>query len=163
VPINSMRQLREEDVGFLDRAPKRFDFEASVAASPEDVFAAISGDPASWTWFPGLSGGSYEGPGPYGVGSKRTIRMGPTTYCETILVWDAPSRWVFRVDATTAPIARAIVEDWRVEPAPGGSIARWSLTMEPTPLFRVLSPLAPLVMGRLFRRAMRNLSTSLNR
>ena len=89
--------------------------------------------------------------------------MGPTTYVETILVWDAPHRWAFRVDATTAPIANAIVEDWRVEPRMvGGSIASWTITMDPTPLFRVLAPLAPLVMGRLFRRAMRNLERSLN-
>ena len=157
-----MRALRPESLDFLDRAPKRFHFSATLAAPPDAVFDAISGDPASWTWFPGLSGGHYEGDPPHGVGSQRVITMGPTRYEETILVWEAPTRWVFRVDATTAPIARAIVEDWRVEPGrAGGSNASWTMTMDPTPVFRVLSPLAPVVMGRLFRRAMRNLDREL--
>ena len=33
--------------------------------------------------------------------------MGPTRYEETILVWDEPKRWAYRVDAMTLPLARA--------------------------------------------------------
>jgi hypothetical protein len=162
VPIINLRQLRAEGLDFLERAPKRFDFEAPVDAAPDAVFAAIAADPTSWKWFPGVTGGAYSGTEPYGVGAERTLHMGRSTYIETMLAWDAPHRWAFRVDATTAPIARAIVEDWRVEPrAGGGSTARWTMAIDPTPLFRVLSPLAPIVMGRLFRRAMRNLGKSL--
>ncbi|HZN15405.1 MAG TPA: SRPBCC family protein [Acidimicrobiales bacterium] len=158
-----MRQLRAEGLDFLDRAPKRFHFEATVDGAPAAVFDAISANPETWTWFPGVTGGGYSGPQPPGVGSTRTLRMRGGTYEETMLAWDAPTRWTFRVDATSAPIAKAIVEDWRVAPAAGGrSVVTWTMTMDPTPLFRILSPLAPVVMGRLFRRAMANLGRSLH-
>ncbi len=120
------------------------------------MFAALSGDPAGWLeWFPGLSDARIDG-------AQRVVVIGRTTYRETILVTEAPSRWAFRVDETNAPIARAIVEEWRVEPSGSGSSVRWTFCIDPTPMFRVLLPLAPLVMGRLFRRAMSNLSTSLS-
>ena len=90
------------------------------------------------------------------------VVIGRTTYRETILITEAPSRWAFRVDETNAPIARAIVEEWRVQPDGPGSTVQWTFCIDPSPIFRVVSPLAPLVMGRLFRKAMANLSRSLS-
>ena len=42
-----MNKLRAEDLAFLERAPKRWDFEEPVAATPEAVFEAISADPST--------------------------------------------------------------------------------------------------------------------
>ena len=157
-----MNKLRAEDLAFLERAPKRWDFEQPVAAAPEEVFAAISADPSTWTWFPGLSRAArYHGPGPHGVGSKREVSMAGTTYRETILAWDAPRRWAYRVDECSAPIARALVEDWVISPAAGGSVVRWTFTIDPRALFIAGSPVAGKVMGSLFARAMKNLSEQL--
>src|SRR5207249_8046790 len=73
---DSMNKLRAEDLAFLERAPKRWDFEEPVAATPEAVFEAISADPSTWSWFPGLSKDArYHGPGPHGVGSIREVSM----------------------------------------------------------------------------------------
>ena len=157
-----MNKLREEDLAFLERAPKRWDFEEPVAASPEEVFAAISADPSTWTWFPGLSRDArYHGPGPYGVGSKREVSMAGTTYKETILAWDAPTRWAYRVDECSAPIARALVEDWVITPNGDGSMVRWTFTIDPRALFTAGSPVAGKLMGSLFAKAMKNLSEQL--
>lgn len=157
-----MVRLRPVGVDFLAKAPKRWDFTAPVDAQPEVVFGAISSDPSTWTWFPGMTGGGYEGPGPHGVGSIREARMGPTLYRETMLVWDAPSRWVYRVDEMTVPLAHALVEDWTVAPSGPGSVVRWAFAIDPRPLFRASMSLAPATMGGLFRKAMRNLSAALN-
>jgi Polyketide cyclase / dehydrase and lipid transport len=155
-------KLREVSLDFLDVAPKRWSFEAPVGAPQADVFAAISADPGTWTWFPGITGGGYSGPEPFGAGTVREARMGPSVYRETILVWDAPERWVYRVDEMTVPLAHALVEDWTVAPAGPGSVVRWTFAIDPRPLFRASMAVAPAAMGHLFRRAMSNLGRSLN-
>jgi len=155
-------RLREVSLEFLDEAPKRWEFEARVDAPPGAVFAAISADPKTWEWFPGITGGGYEGDGPPGVGSIREARMGPSVYRETILAWDAPTRWAYRVDEMTVPFAHALVEDWTVRADGDGSVVRWTFAIDPRSLFRASLAVAPAAMGRLFRRAMRNLSLTLN-
>ena len=154
-------KLRKVPLEFLEDAPKRWRFEALMSAPPEAVFAAISADPSTWRWFPGMTGGAYDGPGPYGVGSTREVRQGPSVYRETIIAWDAPTRWVYRVDEMTVPLAHALVEEWAIEPSGDGSIVRWTLAIDPRALFVAVLPVAPKGMGRIFRRAMRNLDTSL--
>lgn len=154
-------RLREVTLDFLELAPKRWAFEAPVDASQESVFAAISADPSTWTWFPGITGGGYGGNGSPGVGTIREARMGPTVYRETMLAWDEPARWVYRVDEMTVPLAHALVEEWLISPAGDGSVVRWKFAIDPKPLFSAGGPAVPRVMGTLFRRAMRNLSSTL--
>jgi len=157
-----MNKLRPEDLAFLERAPKRWDFEEPVAAAPEAVFEAISADPSTWTWFPGLSrSAAYKSEPPHGVGSLRQVSMAGTTYKETILAWDPPVRWAYRVDECSAPIARALVEDWVIAPSGDGSVVRWTFTIDPRALFIAGMPVAGKLMGSLFARAMRNLSEQL--
>jgi hypothetical protein len=155
-------KLRKVSLDFLNDAPKRWGFDARMSASPNAVFAAISADPSTWGWFPGMTGGAYEGPGPYGVGSTREVRQGPSVYRETILAWDEPTRWVYRVDEMTVPLAHALVEEWAIEPTGKGSVVRWTLAIDPRALFVAVLPLAPRAMERIFRRAMRNLDAVLN-
>jgi polyketide cyclase/dehydrase/lipid transport protein len=157
-----MVKLRGETLEFLNRAPKRWEFEAPVAASTRDVFTAISADPSTWTWFPGLTSGRYEGDGPPGVGTLREVRVGRAVYRETILAWEEPNRWVYRVDEMTAPLAHALVEEWTIRSDGDTSVVRWTFAIDPRALFRVSMAVAPAVMGRLFRKAMRNLSAKLN-
>jgi hypothetical protein len=154
-------KLREEPITFVATAPKRWTYEAPVAAPPEEVFVAISADPKTWTWFPGITSGRYQGDGPHGVGSIREARMGPSLYRETILAWEAPGLWAYRVDEMTVPLAHALVEEWRIEAAPDGSVVRWTFAIDPRPLFVATLPLATRAMGKIFRTAMRNLSQTI--
>jgi hypothetical protein len=154
-------RLREVSPDFLTTAPKRWHFEGIVAAPQERVFDAIAADPSTWTWFPGFSTGRYKGPGPHGAGAIREVRVGPSIYRETIVVWDRPTRWVYRVDSTTVPLAHALVEEWTVEPAGSGSRVRWTFAVDPRAMFRAMGPLTPIVLGRVFRTAMRNLEAEL--
>jgi len=151
-------QLRRETLDFLTRAPKRWAFEAWIPAPVEVVFDAISADPSTWRWFPGFSSGRYESAPPYGVGTIRRIRVRAGVYRETIIAWDRPTRWAYRVDTTSAPIAKALVEEWALRDDAGGSVVRWTFAIDPRALFRLSLPAAPAVMNRLFRKAMSNLS-----
>jgi hypothetical protein len=151
--------LRPVGLDFLDTAPERMAFSGEVPWPREDVFAAFSADPSTWRgWFPGCTGGAYEGPGPHGVGARRRVHVGGVRYLETILAWDTASWWVYRVDESTAPLAHALVEGWSFEDRAAGTSVRWTFAIDPRPAFAAVRPLAPTVMGALFGRALRNLT-----
>lgn len=157
-------ELRPEDLSFLDRAADTYVFDALVEAPRSAVFAAISADPSTWTWFPKLSNAGYEGPGPHGVGSRRQVHMAGTAYRETMIAWEEPSLWAYRVDETSVPLARALVEEWALLQSGDDrdhTIVRWTFAIDPKALFTVAKIAAPTVMGSLFRRAMANLSEQL--
>jgi hypothetical protein len=154
-------RLRAETLEFLRTAPKRWTFEAPVRAPHEAVFDAIAADPSTWHWFPGFTTGRYVSPSPHGVGAIREVKVGPSIYRETIIAYDRPTRWAYRVDETTIPLARALVEEWAVAPAPSGAVVRWTFAIDPRIMFRAIGPAASAVLRRTFRRAMANLGASL--
>jgi uncharacterized protein YndB with AHSA1/START domain len=157
-------QLRAEDSGFATSAPRVFVFDAVVDASRDRVFEAIVADPQTWkAWFPGITGGSYANAGDHGVGSTRFLGVVGTRVRETILVHEEPRRWMYRVDATSIPIARAIVETWLFEELPSGTHVRWTLAIDPTALFYLLLPFPKTTIGAIWRRGMRKLGACLER
>ena len=158
-----MPRLRAEPLAFLGTAPKRWAFESRVDAPPETVFDAISGDPSTWTWFPGFTTGRYVGAGPHGLGAIREIKVGPSIYRETVVAHDRPNRWAYRVDQSTVPLAKALVEEWTVQAAGRGSTVRWTFAIDPRLMFRVIGPAASIVLGRVFRKAMTNLDAELKK
>jgi hypothetical protein len=50
-----------------------------------------------------------------------------------MLVYEEPRRWIYRVDATSIPIARAMVETWRFDELPYRTHVRWTLAIDPLP------------------------------
>ena len=66
--------------------------------------------------------GAYVTDPPHRVGSIREVHMSGTTFRETILAWDEPSRWAYRVDESSAPAGHALVEDWVLEDPAGKSV-----------------------------------------
>ncbi len=157
------QQLRPEGLDFLETAPVILRYAAQVEAPTPVVFEAISADPATWTtWFPGLQSGRYFSDPPHGVGSRREVKVSRVgTYRETMLAWDEGTRWCYRVDETSLPIARALIEDWVVEPAGDHTVVRWTFAIDPTTVFRVALLAGKPVIGRTFTQAMNNLGTQL--
>ena len=140
-----MRTLEAVELSFFEKAPKLVTVEALVDAPRERVFAAVAAQPGSWgRWFPGFSDdGRWETPSPYGVGSVRTVRVFGIRYRELILAWDNGRRWAFRVDETTAPMFKAIAEDYQFADEGTGTRLSWTVGVRPS--------LAPLVSARLMR------------
>jgi hypothetical protein len=155
-------QLRGEGLDFLDRAPHRVQVEARVAAPPATVFGAIAADPSTWSWFPGLTAGGYSDPPPRGVGSRRHVEMGGVTYRETMLAWDEPRRWAYRVDECTAPLFHALVEDWVVQRNGDATTVRWTFAADPREEIAAVLPDLRGVLEKVFTAAMRNLSAALS-
>ena len=157
-------ELRAEDLSFLDRATDSFVFDAVVAAPRSRVFAAISADPSTWTWYPDLADAGYEGPGPHGVGSRRAVHMAGAYYRETIVAWEEPSVWAYRVDESSVPLAEALVEEWAVLEGEDDdhSVVRWTFALDPLPMFVDARDIAVEMMDTLFHTAMQNLSDALD-
>lgn len=91
------------------------------------MFDALARDVAGWTaWFRVLTLAR-----PLDGGAGREIRLlGAARFRETILAAEEPDVYAYRVDVTNVPGARAMVEEWRLEP-PGrahGCAGRWRWT-----------------------------------
>ena len=153
--------MRKEDLSFLDRAPVRHVFAAVVAAPRAAVFAALA-EPTTWpSWFPGVRSARYHGAPPFGVGTIREADVSGTRWVEEMIAWDEGRRWAYTVLDASTPLAHAQVESFEVEDAPGGTRVRWTLAIEPRLVQRLAAPIAPLIMRRVFERAMRNLGARL--
>jgi Polyketide cyclase / dehydrase and lipid transport len=154
--------LRAVGLDFLGTAPHRFEYREPVNAPCAAVFDAISADPSTWTWFRGIEEGAYEGGGPAGLGTRRWVRLGGVKYRETILAWDVPHRWAYRVDETSTPMFAALLEDWVMEPAADDTtVLAWTFAFEPLPEAAALLAGAQELIGTTFHDAARELDASL--
>lgn len=147
--------LRAVGPDFYDTARCQYRHTARLLQPPERVFDAIAGDPAGWGhWFPGFDhSGRWLSAPPHGAGSRRAVRMAGIAYEETVLVWDPPRRFAFRLDRAGAPIAYALAEDYRIAGDPAGSTLEWTFALEPRPAMRPAMRLAPSLLGPILRRA----------
>ncbi|MGZ4678255.1 MAG: SRPBCC family protein [Acidimicrobiia bacterium] len=156
-----LHQLAPVGLDFLESAPVRFDYAAELPAPADRVFAVISADPVTWTWFPGLTEGRYEDGPPYGVGTRRAVVMEGVTYRETVLAWDEPTRWAYRVDESSESTFRALAEDWVMEPQGDQSVLRWTFAVDPVPDLTALIAGAREMIGSVFLDAMDSLAAYL--
>jgi catechol 2,3-dioxygenase-like lactoylglutathione lyase family enzyme len=149
---------RMQPVGLDHVARRTWTFDGVVDAPVAAVWDAFTGDPSTWTWFPGVEDGGSVGSG---LGMGRWVSVGGTRYEETVVVWKEHERWAFRVDATSLPVADSLVETYDFQDRGDRTGVRWTFAIDPRPLFRAVSPLAQPVMSRLFDRACANLSREL--
>lgn len=141
-----MPTCRPETVAFTATAPLRISASRTIAASPEQVFATLA-DAGSWPrWFPGLREARWTSPRPYGVGSRREVRVGPLVVEEAFIVWEPGERFGFTFVSTNLPGTRAGVELVELRDL-GGDRTRVAYTMAVEPVGlprRVASAAAPL-------------------
>jgi hypothetical protein len=146
--------LRAVDADFFATARHCFTNQAVISRPPEPVFEAIADDPAGWgNWFPGFDdSGRWLTPEPPGPGSRRRVRMGRLSYDETIIAWERPNRFAFRVDRASIPLARALAEDYRLSPHPSGCTFEWVFAVDLRPPFDRMAPIYGPVLARLFKK-----------
>ncbi|NUU20561.1 MAG: hypothetical protein HOV68_03440, partial [Streptomycetaceae bacterium] len=100
--------------------------------------------------------------GGHRVGARREVRLvKPVVFEETVMAYEEPTRWAYRVDTATVPMCHALIEEWAVEEHGTGSRVTWTFAADPRPLIAVTLRLMPWAMGSTFRRAMRNLDRKL--
>jgi uncharacterized protein YndB with AHSA1/START domain len=157
-----MQSLKPVDVGYFESAPQIMKFTEPVHAPVDRVWEAISADPSTWSWFEGVHTAGYASAPPHGVGTKRAIKMGDDVYRETIIAWDAPHRWAYRVDETTAPMFAVLAEDWRIaKSADDACTVEWTFAFEPTAEGEAVVSVLPEMLTAVFRAAMQGLDAHL--
>ncbi|MFF8372949.1 SRPBCC family protein [Streptomyces lydicus] len=154
------RRLRPVELEFVESAPLRLVFAAEVAAPPKAVYTALADDVAGWSsWFTGVArAASTHG------GQGREVRLsGGTRFTETVLAAEPYEHYAYRVDTTNAPGLGALLEDWRLTPAGGGTRLRWMFAADGPAPFRWALLLARPGLGRAFRQSARALDHRLGR
>ncbi|QHC22311.1 SRPBCC family protein [Streptomyces sp. GS7] len=154
------RRLRPVGLDFVAGAPLRLVFATEAAAPPEIVHRALAEDVAGWAdWFTGVSRSA-----PTRDGAGRDIRLtGGARFGETVLAAEPDAHYAYRVDTTNAPGPRALLEDWRLTPAGGGTRVRWTFAADGPAPFRWLMTAARPGLGRAFRDSVRALDRRLAR
>lgn len=127
-----MYVTRPVDLDFLQTAPLRMTFANTLRATPGAVFDAIAHDVASLPhWYGAVADAQYGGSGPFGVGTKRRVRLvGGVAFHEQVLAWDTPHRYAYRIERTTVPGIRAMAEEWTVLPTPAGTRVAWTMAVD---------------------------------
>ncbi|MFI5804755.1 SRPBCC family protein [Streptomyces sp. NPDC051561] len=151
-----VRQLRGVGLDFAESAPVTLVFAAELTASPEDVYRALAEETEDWPrWFSAVT---FARP----TAAGREVHLkGNTKFMETVMAAEPPARYAYRVDVSTAPGVRAMLEDWRIWPTGAATRVQWTMAVDgPAPLRLVLRAARPGV-GRAFRDAMRELDRRL--
>ena len=151
--------MRPVGLEFLDEAPLRADITVATALSREAVWAAFV-DPSTWvSWFPGVVEAGYpDQTPPYGVGTIRTANVEGQRFEETILAWDEPARWTYRIDRCTVPLAHAQVESTELSVADdGGTLVRWILVADPLEGMAAARDVLPGILEKKLAEALSNL------
>ena len=139
---------RPVGLDFLESAPIRIMNEVEIEASPREVFNVLA-DADAWPRFlKDVIRAEWASPEPHGVHSTRKLILKGMTAMEKFIVWDPGKRFTFCIVETSAPLVRALCEDYRLEPSDGGKTRlTYVLACEPTLLLKLMGP-----MGRqLFR------------
>ena len=156
---NEWTAMRPVGLEFLDSAPMCVAVEVETKLPRSIVWRAFV-DPTTWVdWFPGVEAADYpEHEPPYGPGTVRTATVSGALFEETILAWDEPTRWTYRIDRSTAPLASAQVESTELaERADGGTVVRWVLASDPSEQFAAAERALPGILEKRLSDAMRNL------
>ena len=131
--------FRPVEAEFLNHAPVVHRIESVTRLPRQAVWDAFA-DPTGWKhWFPFTENAIYEGGTPYGIGTIRKSWVGGERFEETMLIWDEPRRWGYRIDRATQALAGAQIELTEFETAPEGTRVIWTLACEPLPGLSFLS------------------------
>ncbi|MFC1421182.1 SRPBCC family protein [Streptacidiphilus cavernicola] len=130
------RRLRPVTDGFLEQAPVRIVVAARLRAQPGEVFRELTEDASTWPlWFRSVRTAGYTGPPPYGTGAGRAVTLrGGVHFVESVVGWEPPHRFVYRVEQTNLPGVQAWMEEWLTYPAEGGGTdLRFTMAIDAPP------------------------------
>lgn len=126
-----MHRLAAVDDTFLAEAPLVMRASLTVAQSPEQVWQLCDSGELG-TWVPMLDRARWLTAPPHLPGATRSVRLGRlVTIVEEFFVWEAGSRFAFRVTEINLPVVRGWVEDLRLTPtADGGTALDYTIAMD---------------------------------
>ncbi len=162
-PAAHWYEMEPVELDYLERAPAVWRMAATVAAPRQAVWDAFANAEGWRDWFPHVEAAGYDGPAPYGVGTIRRSNVAGALHEETMLVWEEPRRWGYRVDKATAQLSRAQIEISEFSDAPGGTRVDWIIACDPLDGFTFLAGDRPMeeFLNELHEQAMKSLEAYL--
>jgi uncharacterized protein YndB with AHSA1/START domain len=158
-PMTNWIELQPVGLDFIDDAPLRIEVSTQTTLAPQEIWNALI-DAGGWAkWFPGVQKAGYRPPAPpHGVGTIRFAEVSGVQYEETMLAWDAPTRWIYRIDRSTSDLARAQVEATLVESqSKGRTRVVWILACDPRPAMAAAADALPQILEGMLCEALQNL------
>jgi hypothetical protein len=134
-----MPTLSVVDPSFARTAPQTVVLERQIPASPAELWRVLS-DNSSWmSWFPGMSFCTTTSEPMTGLGSTRTVKVGPLVADEHFILWEPESAWGFAVIRTNIPVAKRMLEQVELfANQSNGTLVRYTGAFEPHPLTRLV-------------------------
>lgn len=159
-----MPTCNSADITFLDRAPIKEVNTVVLPASAEAVFALFK-DADTWPkWFGGMNKVVWTSPEPYGVGTTRSVWLGPLRVDEYFFDWVENQRFAFYFTGTNLPFVRTLVELYELEPLEGNRCCfTYTVAYEPAFPLSVTGPLGRAALARSFRQAAQSLAKYLSK
>jgi hypothetical protein len=140
------------DEAFFASAPMLLRAGFEVPKPAAEVWADITAEDALH-WCRILQQVTWTSPRPFGVGTTREVKalQGASLYRERYFRWEEGHRHSFYVVETTAPLFKALAEDYLVEPR-GADACRftWTIAVKPTLLGRASTPVNRALLKTLF-------------
>lgn len=147
--------LKSIPLAEADQLPFRLVLERQLPASPERVFEVLA-EPSTWPhWFNKMTKATWVS-GEGGLGSTRIVHIQDVfeqKYLERIVGWEPGRRFAFATEATNVPLAKAILEDFKLSPSEGGCRITWTLNYDPVWFARLLHPILRLAFGKMLGEA----------
>ncbi|MBF9068498.1 SRPBCC family protein [Streptacidiphilus fuscans] len=150
---------------FLESAPVRVVAEERLTSGPDALFRELTDDASTWpSWFGAIRRASYTGPPPYGVGAGRAVKLvGGIRFVESVLVWEEPRRFVYRIEETNLLGAHAWLEEWLLTPDGDGTSVRFTMAIEGHAMIELPTHAARSLVERSCRTAMHKLDARAGR
>jgi hypothetical protein len=153
----TVHECRKIDLDFFASAPIRIASAVELPCKPETLFACFE-DAAAWSeWVGVIEHVELTSPGPFRVGTTRTVEMsGGLVAYEEFLAWDAPRHMAFRFNQFTRRFLNAFGEDYRVTDLGDGRCRLvWTVAIDPAGpsglVSLVLKPMLTLILRKIMR------------
>jgi len=128
---------------FVDRAGVVIKADVELAANPAQVWQVLN-DTDRWPeWFDGMKTAAVTSPKWDGVGSTRSVRVGPLVVDEQMITWQPDQQWGFCATRMNALgwIAKRMVEIVDITPNGSGSTVVYTGALDPLPWIKPFSGL----------------------
>ena len=158
-----MPQCKAADLNFLDTAKVKEVNSVTLPASAKTVFALFRDADAWPRWFDGMSKVVWTSPEPFGVGTTRSVWLGPLRVDEYFFDWTEDQRFAFYFTGTNLPFVKALVEEYQLKDL-GADQCRFTYTVayDPAMPLSLSGPIGRAALARTFRKATQSLAGYLN-
>lgn len=153
--------LKRSDSMFADTSPFQLRNEATISATPGQVFDAIT--QSMEEWFADIRGIEWTSSAPHGAGSTRIVRLKALSVKERFVNWVPGKRITYAMDSISIPLVKQLMGDVHLTPDGAGTRVEWVLHYQPSLLMRAVHPLARALFSKMFRDSLRNLEQWIQR